>query len=181
MFSEKFFVVSRGTGIQIRVSERPRWHIPGNFVARYVLDQYAFTCSAELWICWALRVNINYWVLGYIVFFFFFVFSRNPPLSTLTKHTTMFVRCSWSVVIALVLVALGSVPTRGNRVGLYEDSDLMEILDSTNFEEQVVEGNTSFVVEFYNSFCGHCIRFSTPWKEFGIQVYGKRLLITFYI
>lgn len=94
----------------------------------------------------------------------------------------MFVRCSWSVAIALVMVVLGSAPpTHGNRVGLYEDSDLMEILDSTNFEEKVVEGNTSFVVEFYNSFCGHCIRFSTPWKEFGIQVYGKQLLTTLYI
>lgn len=90
----------------------------------------------------------------------------------------MFVRCSWSVVITLVLVALYSVPTHEDRIGLYEDSDLLEILDSTNFEDKVVKGNTSFVVEFYNSFCGHCIRFSSTWKEFGIQVYSKHILLT---
>lgn len=51
----------------------------------------------------------------------------------------------------------------------------MEILDNDNFHQKVVEGNTSYVVEFYNAFCGHCIRFSTPWKEFGIEIYGKQL------
>lgn len=80
----------------------------------------------------------------------------------------------WRALVAVVLsvVVASIVPIYGERIGLYEDSDLMEILDSTNFYEKVIQGNTSYVIEFYNAFCGHCIRFAVPWKEFGLQVYG---------
>ncbi|CAH1736277.1 sulfhydryl oxidase 1-like [Aphis gossypii] len=82
--------------------------------------------------------------------------------------------CSVYVVAALLVVALSTAPVCSELIGLYEDTDLMEILDNTNFNEKVLQGNTSYVIEFYNAFCGHCIRFSTPWKGFGIQVYGWR-------
>lgn len=81
--------------------------------------------------------------------------------------------CSVYVVAALLVVALSIAPVCSELIGLYEDTDLMEILDNTNFNEKVLQGNTSYVIEFYNAFCGHCIRFSTPWKGFGIQVYGN--------
>lgn len=84
----------------------------------------------------------------------------------------MFVHGRHLVLVAVVAASIAL--THGERVGLYEDSDLMEILDSTNFNEKVVQGNTSYVIEFYNAFCGHCIRFAVPWKEFGLQVYGNQ-------
>ncbi|CAI6363615.1 unnamed protein product [Macrosiphum euphorbiae] len=86
----------------------------------------------------------------------------------------MLVWCSGHVVVVLLVAALSTAPACTERIGLYEDTDLLEILDSTNFNDKVLQGNTSFVVEFYNAFCGHCIRFSTPWKGFGIQIYGWR-------
>lgn len=80
------------------------------------------------------------------------------------------------ITVTLFAVTLGIIlPIHGERIGLYEDTDLIEILDNTNFNNKVVLGNTSFVIEFYNAFCGHCIRFSVPWKEFGLQVYGNNL------
>lgn len=77
-------------------------------------------------------------------------------------------------MVALLVAVLSTAPACSELVGLYEDSDMMEILNKTNFNEKVLQGNTSYVIEFYNAFCGHCIRFSAPWKEFGIQVYGWR-------
>lgn len=82
-------------------------------------------------------------------------------------------RCNVYVVATLLVVVLSTAPVCLELIGLYEDTDLMEILDNTNFNEKVLQGNTSYVIEFYNAFCGHCIRFSTPWKGFGIQVYGN--------
>jgi len=89
----------------------------------------------------------------------------------------MLVWCSGHVVVVLLVAAFSTAPARTELIGLYEDTDLLEILDSTNFNDKVLQGNTSYVIEFYNSFCGHCIRFSTPWKGFGIQVYGNKLFI----
>lgn len=79
------------------------------------------------------------------------------------------------VKVVLLFSVFSVVPICSTRVGLYEDSDLVEILDSSNFNEKVLSENTSYVIEFYNAFCGHCIRFSSPWKEFALQVYGNKL------
>ncbi|XP_060850928.1 sulfhydryl oxidase 1-like [Rhopalosiphum padi] len=86
----------------------------------------------------------------------------------------MLSRFSGRLVVVLLIAALNTGPACTELIGLYEDTDLMEILDKTNFNDKVLQGNTSYVIEFYNAFCGHCIRFSTPWKGLGIQVYGWR-------
>lgn len=88
--------------------------------------------------------------------------------------------------VSLLAVALGLASIHAERIGLYEDTDLMEILDVNNFNDKVVLGNTSYVVEFYNAFCGHCMRFAAPYKEFGLEVYGKNdfynvLIIVTYV
>jgi len=86
--------------------------------------------------------------------------------------------CGRRVRFVAILIATLSVPCAyGERFGLYEESDLLEILDNSNFNDKVVGSNTAHVVEFYNAFCGHCIRFSALWKEFGLQVYGNKSLV----
>lgn len=104
-----------------------------------------------------------------------FLRSRNDPPKVHVQTMYACHRSSRWVAIAIFGVLLSVSLTSVNATGLYEESDLMEILDNNNFHQKVVEGNTSYVVEFYNAFCGHCIRFSTPWKEFGVEVYGKQL------
>lgn len=79
------------------------------------------------------------------------------------------------VVLFAAVVTLCVVSTEEERVGLYEDTDLVEILDSSNFHEKLYKSNTSYVIEFYNAYCGHCIKFTVPWKKFALEVYGKNL------
>lgn len=67
--------------------------------------------------------------------------------------------------------------THGTQVGLYDETDLVEILDYTNFNKKVLESTTSYVIEFYNVYCGHCIRFSGPWKEFALEIHGNHLFV----
>uniref|UniRef100_A0A8D9EMZ1 Sulfhydryl oxidase n=1 Tax=Cacopsylla melanoneura TaxID=428564 RepID=A0A8D9EMZ1_9HEMI len=54
--------------------------------------------------------------------------------------------------------------------GLYEDSDKVFVLGSQNFEENVLGSSSAWLVEFYNSWCGHCIQFAPTWKDFGASV-----------
>lgn len=81
------------------------------------------------------------------------------------------------ISVAVFVVTSTVMLTYGEQFGLYKESDLLEILDSSNFNNKVVGSNVAYVIEFYNAFCGHCIRFSIPWKEFGLQVYGNTLFV----
>lgn len=49
--------------------------------------------------------------------------------------------------------------------GLYNSTDKVKILTGSNFNKEVVNSNHSTLVEFYNSFCGHCKRFAPSYKN----------------
>ena len=56
---------------------------------------------------------------------------------------------------------------------LYTNIDAVEILNTQNFESSVILKPYAIVVEFYNSWCGHCIRFAPKWKKFAKSIGGK--------
>ena len=43
---------------------------------------------------------------------------------------------------------------------LYDDHDKITLLNSTNFQSTICGSSTSWLVEFYSSWCGHCIHFA---------------------
>ena len=59
--------------------------------------------------------------------------------------------------------------------GLYNGFDKFLELNSTNLRSTVFSKNVSYtwLIEFYNSWCGHCHRFAPVWKEFATDIYGK--------
>ena len=65
----------------------------------------------------------------------------------------------------------------GKREGLYgpEDRGIVN-LESGNFSSTVLGSNMAFLVEFYSSYCGHCINFAPHFKELAIQVAGLLLI-----
>lgn len=64
--------------------------------------------------------------------------------------------------------------------GLYADFYKLENLNISNFREKVYNNSNSnaWMVEFYNSWCGHCHRFSPVWKQFVLDTYGWKDVIT---
>ena len=56
---------------------------------------------------------------------------------------------------------------------LYSDKDDVFILDHTNFKKNVIGSDTAWFVEFYSSWCGHCVRFAPTWKKLAADVKGK--------
>jgi thiol oxidase len=61
----------------------------------------------------------------------------------------------------------------GENEGLYSKSDLVVILNETNFKSSVYNSKTAWLVEFYNSWCGFCQRFAPIWKSLAMNVHGK--------
>lgn len=56
---------------------------------------------------------------------------------------------------------------------LFVEGDPIVILDSSNFNKNILQSQQTWFVNFYNSWCGHCIRFAPTWKSFGEDVSGK--------
>lgn len=56
--------------------------------------------------------------------------------------------------------------------GLYDGSDKVTILTKAIFNENVFNQEFGSMVEFYNAFCGFCIRYAPTWKEFAADVHA---------
>ncbi|XP_012227767.1 sulfhydryl oxidase 2 [Linepithema humile] len=54
--------------------------------------------------------------------------------------------------------------------GLYNASDDVVILNATNFKTNVYGSTKSWLVEFYNSWCGFCYRFAPTWKALASDI-----------
>lgn len=63
--------------------------------------------------------------------------------------------------------------------GLYSGFDKFKELNSTNLRLTVFNKNVSYtwLIEFYNSWCGHCHRFAPVWKDFATDIYGWRNVV----
>ncbi|XP_050725044.1 sulfhydryl oxidase 2-like isoform X3 [Eriocheir sinensis] len=57
-----------------------------------------------------------------------------------------------------------------NSASLYNSTDEVVILDHGNFSSTVHGTDNAWVVEFYNTWCGHCVQFAPIWKRFGKDV-----------
>lgn len=56
---------------------------------------------------------------------------------------------------------------------LYNASDDVVILNATNFKTNVYGSTRSWLVEFYNSWCGFCSRFAPTWKALASDILCK--------
>lgn len=56
--------------------------------------------------------------------------------------------------------------------GLYTASDQIVILTPDNVDSVLVNSTAALVVEFYASWCGHCIAFSPVWKSLASDIKG---------
>lgn len=65
--------------------------------------------------------------------------------------------------------------------GLYSTSDRISILNSTNFKSTIYGSKTSWLVEFYNSWCGFCHRFAPTWKALAQNIEREYLTGIFFL
>ena len=56
---------------------------------------------------------------------------------------------------------------------LYNDSDDVISLKDDNFDRIVLATSNAWLIEFYNSWCGHCIRFAPVFKQLATDIIGS--------
>ena len=81
-----------------------------------------------------------------------------------------------------VLFLLLAGTTARKEGDLYTEDDPVTILNNSTFDSVIYEQNHGWLVEFYNKWCGHCIRFAPTWIQLGENVKGNnndRLVLHF--
>lgn len=81
----------------------------------------------------------------------------------------MLVKSIFAIFLAALQHELGHSIDRSS---LYSEKDPIVILNNGNFNNIVLGTETFWVVEFYNSWCGHCIKFAPTMKEFAQDMTG---------
>ncbi|XP_066947378.1 sulfhydryl oxidase 2-like isoform X2 [Macrobrachium rosenbergii] len=77
--------------------------------------------------------------------------------------------CGRAIVVLLHCLQLCSC-FLFSTASLYNSTDELSILDHTNFTASLLGSENAWIVEFYNSWCGHCIQFAPTWKLFGKDI-----------
>ena len=73
--------------------------------------------------------------------------------------------------LALAVIAMSSQLLSAALSPLYTSADTgLVILDNSNFSSHLSHRQNGFFVEFYNTWCGHCIKFAPTFKEFARDV-----------
>lgn len=72
---------------------------------------------------------------------------------------------------AILLLCVGLLPPAA-QAGLYTASDQITLLTQDNVESVLVNSTAAAVVEFYASWCGHCVSFSPIYKSLARDITG---------
>ena len=59
------------------------------------------------------------------------------------------------------------------RPELFTENGDVFILDHQNFNKSIHDSNCVWVVNFYNSWCGHCVKFAPLWSTLATSVKRK--------
>ncbi|XP_028314414.1 sulfhydryl oxidase 2 isoform X3 [Gouania willdenowi] len=67
----------------------------------------------------------------------------------------------WLVAVAVLWAACGCA---GRSARLYTEEDPLELLSSGSLKPAVINSSSAWIVQFFSSWCGHCIQYSDTWK-----------------
>ncbi|XP_037535910.1 sulfhydryl oxidase 2 [Nematolebias whitei] len=73
----------------------------------------------------------------------------------------------WFQAAAVLWFARGSV---GVSARLYTEEDPLVILSGGSLKPTVINSSSAWLVQFYSSWCGHCIQYSSTWKALAQDV-----------
>jgi len=81
-------------------------------------------------------------------------------------------------ILSLIFPCYDQFGFGGSNEPLYTSKDVgITIVNHSNFKNIILESDTAWMVEFYSSWCGHCIRFAPIFKELGTNVEGWKSMI----
>ena len=80
---------------------------------------------------------------------------------------------SFQLFFAILCLSALFVYNAGDKLGLYDETDDVVILNGTNFAGRLYGADRAWIVEFYNTWCGHCAKFAPKWKQLAKELKGR--------
>ena len=74
-------------------------------------------------------------------------------------------------------LATDSLSDHKKAVSLYTANDSLLQLDFSNINSTIFGKDTAFLIEFYSSWCGHCIHFAPVWRQLAADTYQVCLCV----
>ncbi|XP_048414702.1 sulfhydryl oxidase 2 isoform X1 [Stegostoma tigrinum] len=75
---------------------------------------------------------------------------------------------------AAVSIFLAQLLCHGHAARLYSSQDLVTVLEADSVKGLLVNSSAAWVVEFYSSWCGHCVSYAPTWKALARDVKDDR-------
>lgn len=97
-------------------------------------------------------------------------------LFTLFVIHLLIIKSNYAEVTALSASKKWAYSDPSSHNSLYTASDKVALLTVDNFNENVYNSTSAWIVQFYNSWCGHCIKFSPVWKQLAADIYSRFLI-----
>lgn len=79
------------------------------------------------------------------------------------------------VFFAKISVLMALLFGRGQATRLYTEEDPVVILSSDNLKRTLQNSSSAWLLQFYSSWCGHCIQYSPTWKALAGDVKGNNI------
>jgi len=83
----------------------------------------------------------------------------------------MSARCVCMLVFSVATIVLFWTSSIDGKV-LYSDEDDVISLNVTSFNRTVLGTSNAWLVEFFSSWCGHCVRFAPLYKQLATDIKG---------
>ncbi|KAF4072696.1 hypothetical protein AMELA_G00265860 [Ameiurus melas] len=99
--------------------------------------------------------------------------ARACPATSLSRWRM----CGIPAVRVRLLCAVLCVLCGAVRAGLYTDSDQVAILTPDNVDAVLFWSPSAALLEFYASWCGHCVAFSPAWKQLALDIKEWKLAV----
>ena len=77
-------------------------------------------------------------------------------------------------LIGLSFVASGD--DKPKEEGLYFPGDDVVVISGDDLHTQLVDKEHAWIIEFYNSWCGHCANFALTYKQFAKSIKGTFII-----
>ena len=95
------------------------------------------------------------------------------PLLSVTLPQEHIMSRAWLKAAALLWLVPGCL---GAAARLYTEEDPLVILGSSSLKPAVTNSSSAWLLQFYSSWCGHCVQFSGSWKSLALDVKGSHSL-----
>lgn len=78
-------------------------------------------------------------------------------------------------------VLLGLLFGLAQSARLYTEEDPVVILSSDSLKQTVLNSSSAWLLQFYSSWCGHCIQYSATWKALAGDVKGMCICMIIFL